>query len=142
MCVKSIRIFLYIDLPDVTASYGRPFDFIAFFWVFSYTIDEYSCLKYFIFNKLLQFVYLINVHILVCQNAKCDCRLWQFLWFNCVFWEFSYINTCVKDYKTSSNFYKLSKVEVQIWKVIFNFPLSGKQNCRKELPQYLAHYSW
>ena len=25
-------------MPDVTASYGRPFDIDAFFWVFSYII--------------------------------------------------------------------------------------------------------
>ena len=50
--------------------------FYCIFWVFSYTIDEYSCLKSFIFNKLSQIICLINVHILVCQFAKCDCMLW------------------------------------------------------------------
>ena len=38
-----------------------------------------------IFTKLSQIVCLINVHILICQHAKCDCRLWNVLWFNCVF---------------------------------------------------------
>ena len=49
-------------MPDVTASYGTPFDF--------------TCLKC-IFTKLSQIVYLINVHILICRHAKCDCRLWK-----------------------------------------------------------------
>ena len=64
------------------------------FWVFSYIVDEHSCLKYCIFTKLLQIVCLINVHILVCQHAKCDCRLWKVFWFDCVFSAFSYITTC------------------------------------------------
>ena len=34
MCVQSIYTFLYIDMPDVTASYGTPFDFIAFLGIF------------------------------------------------------------------------------------------------------------
>ena len=35
MCVQSIHIFYYIDLPDVTASNGMPFGYIAFFfWYF------------------------------------------------------------------------------------------------------------
>ena len=38
-------------MPDLAASYGRIFVFIAFFCVFSYMIDEYSCLKYCIFTK-------------------------------------------------------------------------------------------
>ena len=39
------------EMPDVTASYGTPFGFIAFFWVFAYIIDYHLCLKYFIFTK-------------------------------------------------------------------------------------------
>ena len=48
------------------------------FWVFSYIIDKHSCLKYCIFIKLSQIVCLIIVRILVCQHAKCDCRLGRF----------------------------------------------------------------
>ena len=44
-----------ISTCQLTASYGRPFDFIAF--------------------VLSQIVCLINVQVLVCQHAKCDCRL-------------------------------------------------------------------
>ena len=44
-------------MPDVLASYGMPFDFIAFFGFFSYIIDEHSCLKYFIFTKLSEIVF-------------------------------------------------------------------------------------
>ena len=52
---------------------------------FFYTIDDHSCLKSFIFINLLQIVCLINLHILVCQHAKCDCRLQTVFLFNCVF---------------------------------------------------------
>ena len=44
------------------------------FLVFSYIIDDHSCLKCYIFTKVSQIMCLIDVHILVCQHAKCDCR--------------------------------------------------------------------
>ena len=75
-------------MPDVTANYGMPIDFIMFFCVYSDIIDEHLCLKCCIFTKLSQFVYLINVHILMCQHAKCNCGLWKVLLFNYVLWEF------------------------------------------------------
>ena len=56
-----------------------------------YCVIMYSCLKYCIFTKLSQIVCLIDVHILVCQHAKCDWWLWKVLWFNWIFWVFSYI---------------------------------------------------
>ena len=43
-------------------------------------------------------VCLINVRILLCKRSKCDCRLGKVLWFNCVYWEFSYITTYLKRY--------------------------------------------
>ena len=63
-------------------------------------------MKCFIFTKLSQIVCLINVYILVCQHAKCDCRLWKLLWFNwCILWEFAYITICLKRYViATSNF--------------------------------------
>ena len=67
-------------MPDVTACFGTFFDFIAFFWIFSYTFDEHSCLKYCIFTKVSQIVCIINVHFLVCQHAKYDSSLWNVLW--------------------------------------------------------------
>ena len=33
-------------MPDVTASYGTSFDFIAFFRIFSKIIDDQKCLKW------------------------------------------------------------------------------------------------
>ena len=71
--------FWYIDIdkPDVTASYGRLFDFIALFGNFAHIIDEDSRLNCCIFTKLSQIICLTNAHILVCQHAKCDCRLWK-----------------------------------------------------------------
>ena len=77
------------------------------FWVFSYIIDDHSCLNYCIFTKLLQIVYLINVHILLCQLAKYNCRLWKVLWFKLRSWKFSYIILHVWHVITSPSFYKL-----------------------------------
>ena len=51
-----------MSMSDVTASYGMPIDFIAFFKEFSYIIDDYSSLKGSVFTKLAQIVYLINTH--------------------------------------------------------------------------------
>ena len=43
--VKSTHKFLYINMPELPASYGTPFDFIAFFWTFLHIIDYHSCPK-------------------------------------------------------------------------------------------------
>ena len=60
--------------------------------------------------------YVSDVHILECQHAKCDCRLWKILWFNCVFWDFSYIHG--RHIITSLYFYKLCvEAEMKRWKV-------------------------
>ena len=55
------------------------------FRVFSYIIDEHWCLNCCKFIKLSQIVCLINPHILVCRHAKSYCRVWNVIWFNCVF---------------------------------------------------------
>ena len=55
--------YWYVKMPDVTANYGMPLNFITFFLRILHKIDEYSCLKYCISTKLSQIVYLINTHI-------------------------------------------------------------------------------
>ena len=94
-CVYNWYILWCIDIPVVTASYEMPFNLI-FDCFFSSIIDEHSFLKYFIFIQHSQIVCIINIHILVCQHAKYDCRLWKVLWFNCIIWKFSNIFTCLK----------------------------------------------
>ena len=47
-------------MPDVTASYGTPFDFIAFF---SYIFDDHSCLNCYFSTKLSLIVYLTNTDV-------------------------------------------------------------------------------
>ena len=98
-------------MPNVTASYGKSLDIIAFFRVLSYIIDDLSCLNSCISTK--------NSHIL-CQTCH---TFWYSKMINVTagygrlsdlmnFWEFSYI-TCFK-HLTLSNFYKLSaKTEEQ-----------------------------
>ena len=56
--------------------------FYCVFWIFSYIIDNHSCLYCCISTKLPQIMCLIDVHILVFQYTKCDCRLLELLWFN------------------------------------------------------------
>ena len=91
--ITKIFYRMYINANDLKYRHARcdwklcniPRFYIVF-RVFSCTIDEhYSCLKYCIFTKILHIVCLINVNILVCQHAKCDCRLWNVLWLNFVF---------------------------------------------------------
>ena len=71
----------------VTASYETPLILLHFLGIF---VHNY-CLKYCIFTKLSQIVYLIDVHMLVCQHTKFDSQLWKVLLFNCIFWEFFHI---------------------------------------------------
>ena len=66
--------------------------FCRVFSEFSYIIDDYSCLKYYYsFTKLSQYVCLINTHNMINLHARCDCKLWNAIWFYFVFWIFSYI---------------------------------------------------
>ena len=76
--------------------------FYCVFWVLSYIIDEFSCLKYCIFTKLSQIVYLINIQIFLCQHAKCDCRLWKVFYSICVLCEF-FIYPSIRLIQSNSN---------------------------------------
>ena len=64
-------ILIYF-MPDVTASSETPFDFIVFFWVFSYIFDDHSCLNCCISTKLSLIVYLINTDMSKCQMMPDD----------------------------------------------------------------------
>ena len=64
-------------MPDETASYRRSFDFIEFFGYFRSILSS------------------PNSHILCIWQMY---KLWKFLWFNCIFCDFSYISTCLKPY--------------------------------------------
>ena len=48
------------EMSDVTASYETTLDFIAFFLIFSYIIDDHSYLKYCIPTKFSQIVHLVS----------------------------------------------------------------------------------
>ena len=43
------------------------------------------------FMKKIHNMWLTNTHILICQYARCDFKLWNAPWFYCVFCVFSYI---------------------------------------------------
>ena len=102
---RSLKYLLKMLVYPIVAGFlifGTTFSeqgpFYCVFSVFSYIIDQHSCLKYGIFTKFSHIVCLMNVHILVCQYAKCNCRLWKIFRFDCVFWEFLHITTCQKRY--------------------------------------------
>ena len=61
--------------------------FCCVFLAFSYIIDDHSCLNCLICAKLSHILCPIDTHILACQNAKFNCKLWQVLWFNTFFGE-------------------------------------------------------
>ena len=88
ICLINAHILMYWH-TSCNCNLWKAFWFYSVFWVFSHIIDEYSCLKCYIFTKISQIVYLIDVQILVYQHTKCDCWLWKVFWFNCVFWGIS-----------------------------------------------------
>ena len=61
---SALKIYLPKCIPSLVICY--------FFQEFSYINEYYSCLNGYIFAKLTQIVFLINVHILICQHAKWD----------------------------------------------------------------------
>ena len=87
VCLINTHILIYWHARCI-CKFWKALWFYCVFRVFSYIIGEYSCQKYYIFTKLSQIVCLINMYILKCQHAKCDCWLWKVLWFNCIFWVF------------------------------------------------------
>ena len=57
---------------------------------------------------------------MVCQHAKCDCRLWKVLWYNCVFGNL-YILVLVWIVITSPNLHKLYfEVEAKLYSIKIN----------------------
>ena len=92
------------NIPDVTASYGKSLDFIALLGIFLYYRQPLMSELFYLHQTFTDYV-CNNVHILVFQHAKCDCRLWLVLWSNAFFfWQFSYIILHVWNVRTSSNF--------------------------------------
>ena len=96
----------------MTASYGMPFDFIAFFWIFSYIIDEHSYLDCCIFTKLSQIICLMCTFWFICiPNVTAGYGRFSDL---IAFFGHFYIFLHVLHVITSSNFYKLC-VNSKMW---------------------------
>ena len=79
--VQSIHTFWHIKIPVSTASYATPFDFIKFFLVFSYIIDDHSYLNCRISTKLLLIACLIKTQFLIYWPARYGYKLRNVLWF-------------------------------------------------------------
>ena len=66
----------------------RPLFLLSFF-IFIHNWQKFIS-KFCISTNLSKIICLINVHILVCQYARCDCKLWNVYWFFlCFFFDFS-----------------------------------------------------
>ena len=75
-------------MSNVTARYGTLLGFIAFFMYFHTLLMTISMLQVLYLTKLSQIVCLTNTHTYICWHARCNHKLWKFLWFDCVFWKF------------------------------------------------------
>ena len=82
ICISSIHIFWYINMPDVTASYETFFDFTAFFGYFHILLTNIPVWN--IFQTFTDCVSYWCTHIGM-STCQIYCSLWKVLWFNYVF---------------------------------------------------------
>ena len=115
----------------------RSLIFFVFFWVFSHIIDYYSCRNECISIKLSQNVCLINIHILIYQHARCDCKLWSAQWFYCVFWVFSHITD--KMSVSSPNFHRMCVLSIHTFWYI---NMSGVTASYGALCDFIVFFFW
>ena len=59
--------------------------FCCIFCEFSHIVNICLFLILYILTKYTHNVCLTNTHILIYQNARCDCKVWSALSFNCVY---------------------------------------------------------
>ena len=59
---------------------------LSFVWKQHHKNERNLCLVAHIFIKLSHTVFLINIYILIYWHIRCDWKLWNVLWFYCVFW--------------------------------------------------------
>ena len=71
-CLNNTNILTYLYASS-NCKLWNALAFIAFFWVFSYIIDDHSCLDYCIFTKLSQIVWLINIWYTNVLNVTAGC---------------------------------------------------------------------
>ena len=71
MCLINTHTLMYRYASCNCKLWESPLILLCF-WVFSYIIDDNSCMNCFIFTKLSEIMCLIDVHILECQHTKCD----------------------------------------------------------------------
>ena len=85
VCLINMHIFLYWHARCDCKLYHVLWLYCVFFLLILAHNQNHSCLNFCIIVKLSQTICLIDTHNLVYQNARYDCRLWKFLWINCVF---------------------------------------------------------
>ena len=70
LCVIKTHILKYQNARCDHKLWNALWFYCIFFRFFIHIIDDYSCLKNYIFTKLLQIVCLIHTHILACEFAN------------------------------------------------------------------------
>ena len=73
MCLNHICILMYWYTRCNYKLWKIPWFYSVFFWLFSYIIDDHSCLIFCMSNKLSHIMSLINVNIWVCMST---CQMW------------------------------------------------------------------
>ena len=72
---RIIHTFWYIKKPEMTARYGRPFDWQSFMSEVLYIHQTFTdCVS--------------NTYILISQYARCNYKLRKVLWFDGILWKF------------------------------------------------------
>ena len=126
---KLIYTFWYINIPDVTTTYEMPFDFIVFLGIFTYNLRN-------LLQTFTIYVYNYCTNFRISQHVRCDCKIWNVLWFYYVFYkvfcEISHIienHSCLKCYiftKHSQNIclidtynlvFRYIRCNCRLWKV-------------------------
>ena len=112
-----------------------------FFWAFFKSF--HSSLKFCIFTKLSQIVYLINAHIVVYSHAKCDCRLWKVFWFNCDignFYIYYYMFETLKLHQTFVIIY--GYVSLAMCYIYINYLLEFNRDSQASFLKKCIKYLW
>ena len=80
MCLINTHILIYWHVGS-DCKLWRDLWLYCIFWVFSYIIIDYSCLKCCIFTKYSLIICPINTYIFLCWYAPRNHKLWKILWY-------------------------------------------------------------
>ena len=117
--------YFILDYPSVTGFliintvfYWR-IQTLPYAWEKNHNIEQHLRLVIHIFTKHSQNMYLINIQTLMYRHVRCDCNLWNALWFYFVFGSFHSKLTSIHVWSIvfSPNFHRL-----YVWFEYINMP--------------------